>query len=162
MKLHFALVMKDMEHLLRVAAVFLLAGLVFLGVRAYLVPRSFGEYGHYRGDAIADIASLPISYAGHQTCEMCHTDIFDQKSKGKHAGVACEACHGPQAKHADDPGSVVPALPDAAVLCAQCHEASAAKPKWFPQVATADHSGGLICTTCHQAHSPGMGGGDSK
>jgi Cytochrome c554 and c-prime len=154
--------MRDMEHLLRVAGVFLLGGLVFFVVRAVMVPRSFGEFGHYRGDAIAEISSLPIVHAGHQTCESCHADIFEQKSKGKHAGVACEACHGAQAKHADDPGSIVPAKPDAGVLCAQCHEASAAKPKWFPQVVTADHAGGLVCTICHQAHSPSLGGEDSK
>ena len=152
--------MKDMEHLLRVAAVFLLGGLVFFGVRAVMVPRSFGEFGHYRGDAIGEIASQPIVHAGHQTCETCHIDIFELKSKGKHAGVACEACHGPQSKHAGDPGSIPPTKPDAGVLCAQCHEASAAKPKWFPQVATTEHSGGLVCTTCHQAHSPSLGGGD--
>lgn len=151
--------MKDAEHLLRVVAVFLIGGLIFLGVRAFLVPHSFGKFGHYRGDAIGEIASRPIAYAGHETCEMCHTDIFEQKSKGKHAGVACEACHGPQAKHADDPGSILPQKPDAAVLCAQCHEASAAKPKSFPQVVTADHAGGMICTACHQAHSPALGRG---
>ena len=152
--------MKDTEHLLRVAAVFLIGGLLFLGIRSALVPRSFGEYGHYRGNAIGEIAALPIIHAGHEICEMCHPDIAEQKSKGKHAGVNCEACHGPQAKHADDPGSIIPQKPDAAVLCAQCHEASAAKPKSFPQVVTADHAGGLICTTCHQAHNPL--GGDSK
>src|ERR1035441_2666943 len=37
-----------------------------------LVPRSFGQYGHYRGNAIKDTAALPISYAGHQVCESCH------------------------------------------------------------------------------------------
>jgi len=149
--------MKDAGHLFRLAGVFLVAVLAFLGLRALFVPRSFGEYGHYRGDAITDIAALPIVYAGHQTCETCHTEILEEKSQGKHAGVACEACHGPQAKHADDPGSIQPPKPDAAVLCAQCHEASAAKPSWFPQVATADHSGSLICTTCHRAHSPSLG-----
>jgi hypothetical protein len=154
--------MRDIEHLLRVAGVFLLAVVAFLGVRAFLVPRSFGEFGHYRGDAIAEIAALPIVHAGHQTCEICHSEIFEQKSKGKHASVACEACHGPQAKHADDPGSILPVKPNAGVLCAQCHEASAAKPQWFPQVVTAEHSGGLVCTTCHQAHSPSLGDGDSK
>lgn len=150
-----------MEHLLRVAAVFLLGGLAFLGVRTYLVPHSFGESGHYRGDAITEIAALPVSYAGHQTCETCHSDIAEEKHKGKHAGVSCEACHGPQGKHADDPGSIVPPKPDPAVLCAVCHEASAAKPKWFPQVQTADHSGGVVCTVCHQPHNP-LPGGDSK
>jgi len=146
--------MKDAQHLLRVAGVFLAGVLAFLGIRAFLVPRSFGEYGHYRGDAIAEVAALPVVHAGHQTCEMCHTDILEQKSKGKHSGVACEACHGPQAKHADDPGSILPPKPNAAVLCAQCHEASAAKPPSFPQVITTEHSGGAICTACHSAHNP--------
>ena len=154
--------MKDAEHLLRLAGVFVVGVLVFLGLRAFFVPRSFGEYGHYRGDAISEIAALPIAHAGHQTCEACHSDIFEEKTKGKHAGVACEACHGPQAKHADDPGSIVPPKPDPAVLCAQCHEASAAKPQWFPQVNTAEHSGGLVCNTCHQPHNPLGSAGEKK
>ncbi len=146
--------MRDADHLLRLAGVFLAAVLIFFGIRAFLVPKSFGEYGHYRGDAIAEIAALPLVHAGHQSCETCHTEILETKSKGKHEGVACEACHGPQAKHADDPGSILPIKPDAGVLCAQCHEASAAKPKWFPQVAAAEHSGGVVCSTCHNPHHP--------
>jgi hypothetical protein len=76
--------------------------------------------------------------------------------------VNCEACHGPLAKHADDPSSVKPAKLDTAVLCARCHEANAAKPKSFPQVASADHSTGLPCDTCHQPHSPVIGAGGAK
>ncbi len=152
---------KDAEHLLRIAAVFVIGTLAFLGIRAFFVPHSFGEYGHYRGDAIAEIAALPIVHAEHQTCETCHYDVLEVKAKGKHAGVACEACHGPQAKHTEDPVALAPALPNAAVLCTQCHEASAAKPKWFPQVDTKEHSGGLACNTCHSPHNPAMTG-DSK
>ena len=65
--------------------------------------KSFGQYGHYRGAAIGEIAARPVKFAGHETCETCHTDVLDVKSKGKHAHVNCEACHGPLAKHADDP-----------------------------------------------------------
>jgi hypothetical protein len=148
---------KDTEHLLRIAAVFVAGVLTFFGVRALFVPRSFGEYGHYRGDAITEAATLPIVHAGHQTCEMCHTDISEEKTKGKHAGVACEACHGPQAKHTEDL-SIVPVKPDTTVLCPQCHEASAAKPKWFPQVDAKEHSGGLACNLCHHPHSPSLRG----
>jgi hypothetical protein len=68
--------------------------------------------------------------------------------------VNCEACHGPQAQHVDDPTSVKPAKLDTAVLCARCHEANAAKPRNFPQVDTEEHSTGLPCDTCHQPHSP--------
>lgn len=152
--------MRGAEHLVRIAGVFLIGIVAFLAIRAYLAPKSFGEYGHYRGDAIAEIAALPVIHAGHQICETCHADLFEEKSKGKHAGIACEACHGPQGKHAGDI-SIVPPKPDAAVLCAQCHEASAAKPKWFAQVVTAEHSGGLVCTACHPAHNPLGSAGDA-
>ena len=128
------------------------AALVIL--RAAVVPKSFGQYGHYRGAAIGEIASRPVAFAGHETCEACHSDIIEQKKLGKHVVVSCEACHGALAKHADDPGSVQPAKLDTLVICARCHEANAAKPKGFPQVVTADHSGGIACDTCHQPHHP--------
>jgi hypothetical protein len=144
---------KDIEHLVRLAAVMLIVLAAFVIVRTAIVPKSFGQYGHFRGAAIAEIAAKPIVHAGHQTCETCHTDITDKKKSGKHVVVACEACHGALANHADDP-SIRPAQLDTALLCARCHEANSAKPKWFPQVVTADHSGGLACDTCHQPHTP--------
>jgi hypothetical protein len=155
-------VFKDAGHLFRFAGLFVLAFLVFLVVRHYVVPKSFGQYGHYRGAAIGEIAAHPIQYAGHASCESCHAEVLDVKKAGKHAQVNCEACHGPLAKHADDPASVTPAKLDTAVLCARCHMASAAKPKGFPQVVPEDHSTGLPCETCHQPHSPGMEAGGAK
>jgi ABC-type nickel/cobalt efflux system permease component RcnA len=145
---------KDIEHLLRLAAVMLIALVAFVALRAAVIPSSFGQYGHYRGAAIAEIAARPIAHAGHDTCEVCHTDVVEKKKQGKHVVVACEACHGAQARHADDPTTVTPAKLDTAVVCARCHEANSAKPKDFPQVVTADHSGGLACDTCHQPHKP--------
>ncbi len=149
-----ALLFKDIEHLIRLAVVMGIALVAFVLLRAAVVPKSFGEYGHYRGNAIAEIASRPVVHAGHEVCEGCHTDVVDQKKLGKHVVVPCEACHGPQAKHADDPGTIKPPKIDTAVVCARCHEANSAKPKGFPQVASAEHSGGLACDTCHQPHKP--------
>ncbi len=146
----------DAGHLWRLAAVFAAGILIFLTVRAVLVPRSFGRYGHYRGDAIKELASLPIAYAGHGTCEGCHTDQAELKSKGFHKGVACESCHGPQAKHADDPASVHPAKLEVARLCVRCHTQNIAKPAKFPQVNPEDHSGGAPCDSCHKPHSPAI------
>jgi hypothetical protein len=151
--------LKEAGHLFRLAAVFAIGGSVFLGVRAYLVPRSFGQYGHYRGDAITEIAARPVNFAGHHACEDCHADIFEKKNAGKHVHVNCEACHGALAKHVEDPASVQPVKLDTAVLCVRCHEANAAKPRSFPQVAPAEHSSGLPCDTCHQPHSPAITGG---
>jgi len=145
---------KDIEHLVRLAAVMAVALLAFLILRAVIIPRSFGQYGHYRGAAIAEIAAHPIAFAGHSTCEGCHTDVVALKNQGKHVVVPCEACHGAQARHADDPGSVTPAKLDTSVLCARCHEANSAKPKDFPQVEASSHSGGVACDTCHQPHKP--------
>jgi len=181
-------VFKDAGHLFRFAGLFVLAFLVFLVVRHYVVPPSFGQYGHYRGAAIGEIAAHPAKFAGHDTCEACHEDVLDKKKNGKHAHVNCEACHGalvkqlpapeehpanlyqrllvlaglsfpperPLLRHADDPTSVTPELPDTAVLCARCHTASTAKPKGFPQVVPVDHSNGVPCQTCHDPHSPAM------
>ena len=147
--------LKDAEHLFRLASVFILGAILFATAHTLLVPRSFGRYGHFRGDAMQEIATRPVSFAGHQTCETCHSDVLDLKLKGKHARVACESCHGPLANHADDP-SVQPKKLNAAVLCASCHEASSAKPKWFPQVFSEEHSSGVSCVTCHQPHSPAI------
>jgi len=181
-------VFKDAGHLFRFAGLFVLAFLIFLVVRHYVVPKSFGQYGHYRGAAMGEIATHPAKFAGHETCESCHSDVADKKKAGKHAHVNCEACHGaiferlpvqeqpkpnlygrflalvgkslppdpPLLRHAEDPTSVKPVLPDTSVLCARCHTASAAKPKGFPQVEPAEHSNGLPCKTCHDPHSPGM------
>jgi len=145
---------KDAGHLFRLAAAFAVAFLLFLLIRGAFVPKSFGRYGHYRGDALAELAAKPINYAGHQACEACHSDVVDVKSKGKHKGVACESCHGPQAKHADDPASIQPAKLDTTSLCPRCHTANTAKPKAFPQVVPAEHSGGAACDTCHKPHTP--------
>jgi hypothetical protein len=146
---------KDIEHLIRLAIVMALGVVMFVVVRTAVIPRSFGQYGHYRGDAITEIAAQPIAFAGHQVCEGCHTKVVDQKKLGKHVGVRCEACHGALAGHADDP-SVTPPKLDTIVVCARCHEVNSAKARTFPQVVTAEHSGGIACDTCHQPHMPGI------
>ena len=145
---------RDSAHLIRPALV-LLAGLgIFLVLRAGIVPKDFGKYGHYRAGALGMVSALPISYAGHGQCILCHDQEAKVHGGGKHATVACEACHGALAKHADDPTTNVPKLPDVANLCRRCHEKDSAKPKGFPQVDTVAHSQGMVCNNCHQPHNP--------
>ncbi len=152
-------VFKDAGHLFRFAGLFVLAFLVFLAIRGFVVPKSFGEFGHYRGAAISEIAARPVKFAGHQACASCHSDVVEAKAKGKHVTVNCEACHGALAAHVADPTEAVPAKLDTAVLCARCHTATAAKPSGFPQVVPADHSNGVPCETCHNPHSPAIDSG---
>jgi predicted CXXCH cytochrome family protein len=141
-------------HLVRVVVLFF-AGLgAFLVLQAFMVPKDFGVYGHYRAGALDDNRARPLQHAGRAACLECHSDVGDTLAKGRHAGIHCEACHGPHAAHAADPSEAKAVRPDSKVLCARCHQALAARPASFPQVEAADHSGGEACTTCHQAHSP--------
>jgi Cytochrome c7 and related cytochrome c len=144
---------RDSGHLIRPALVLLGAVVVFMVVRAAVVPKNFGEYGHYRPAALGLVREHPLSFAGQDQCVVCHQDQADARKAGKHAKVACEACHGALEAHASDP-SIVPKLPDAGKLCRTCHEKDTAKPAWFPQVVSAEHSGGVKCTVCHQPHNP--------
>ena len=147
---------RDSAHLIRPAVVLVAAMGLFVAIRAAVIPKNFGAYGHYRPGALDLVRSKPIGYAGQDTCVLCHEDQAKARASGKHAKVACEACHGPQAKHANDPSSLKPTRPDVANLCRRCHEKDAAKPEKFPQVATVEHSGGALCNTCHQPHRPGF------
>lgn len=146
--------LRDSAHLVRPAIVLLAALGLFLIIRAAVIPKEFGKYGHFRPAALDAIRARPIAYAGQDACVLCHDDQAKARAAGKHAHVACEACHGPLAKHADDPSANVPKLPDVANLCRRCHEKDAAKPKNFPQVVTAEHSSGMLCSACHQPHNP--------
>ena len=141
-------------HLIRLALAGLLVLLIFLAIRHQLVPESFGKYGHYRAASLDEIAARTPVFAGRDTCATCHTDVAEAKSKGPHANVSCEGCHGPAGKHAQDFSSQKPPRPDTAKLCPVCHEADGAKPKNFPQVVSKEHSGGAACGTCHNPHQP--------
>jgi len=146
--------LRDSAHLIRPAVVLIAAIAVFLVIRSVVLPKDFGKYGYFRPGALEMIRQLPVAYAGQDTCMFCHDDQAKARAAGKHAHVACEACHGPQAEHANDPTAHKPKLPEVANLCRRCHEKDAAKPRDFPQVVTAEHSGGLACDSCHQPHNP--------
>ena len=148
--------LKEAAHLIPLVLVCFAGLVVFFLLRQLLVPKTFGQYGHYRAAALKDIRSRPVSFAGQDTCVMCHDEVAATRAKGKHHGVSCEACHGPLAKHADDPDSVKPKHLAGTGLCQRCHQEDKAKPANFPQVAPAEHSGGAECLSCHQPHSPQM------
>jgi len=148
-------ILRESEHLVRLVILAAIFVVVFLTIRKAVVPVGFGRYGHYRAGALDDVRARPISFAGHEACETCHDEQAQKKAQGKHTQVACEACHGPLAAHADDPDTHKAVKPDSATLCMRCHQADSAKPKTFPQVA-GDHAGGESCDVCHNPHSPAM------
>jgi len=148
---------ENKEHLVRVAALFAVGLAAFLALQAILVPEGFGVYGHYRAGALADNRARPLVYAGRGSCAECHSDAADALKGGKHAGVGCEACHGPLARHAEDASVQKAERPDGRAVCLRCHTANVAKPAGFPQVQTKEHSPEGACLECHPAHSPGLG-----
>jgi hypothetical protein len=145
--------LRDGSHLLRVAGIFGIGILVFLLIRAWLVPADFGRYGHYRAGALADNRARAASFAGKTACLDCHSDVADAQKGSHHASFSCEACHGPLAGHADNP-EIKPAKLDPAALCVTCHRALVGRPAKFPQVHPKDHADGAACTSCHKPHHP--------
>ena len=143
-------------HVLRVAALFAFGFVAFVILRQVLVPADFNleGYGFFRAGALDDVAARPIAYAGQAACVDCHTDIRDAKAGSGHAHLGCEACHGPLAKHVDDPMEVKPPTLNPRRLCLNCHLKMAGKYDDFPQVEPQEHAGDDACTSCHDPHHP--------
>ena len=86
--------LRDSAHLVRPALVILACLGIFLVVRGAIIPKGFGQYGHYRPGALNLVRQHPIAFAGQDACILCHDDEAKARAAGKHAHVACEACHG--------------------------------------------------------------------
>jgi cytochrome c553 len=148
-------------------------GVAAYGAKRFFTVDSFYEYGHYRGNSVADIASDKPKFKGTAYCESCHAQQFAEWSKGVHNSadvgkvVKCEVCHGAAGErdnrgmfvnsptgpdHPKNLKLVVPA--DTRKLCTLCHEKMAARPAQQPQIVVAEHAGTQQCTVCHNPHSP--------
>jgi cytochrome c553 len=155
--------------------IFLVIGFAVVAVAArnLLVDKSFYEYGHYRGNAVAEIARDKPKFQGTQFCQPCHAAQFTAWSKGVHDSakvgkvVKCEVCHGPGGGrdpeqhfinaatgplHPKNLKLIVPT--DTRALCTLCHEKLAARPLQQAQIVVADHAGTQQCILCHNPHSP--------
>lgn len=170
--------MPDQIKRLFVAFVIFLA--IFLLLRYLLIPDSFGELGHYRADAIDDVAAYPLKHAGRESCIQCHAEVVEELSNGFHAALSCEGCHGPAYLHVTHSGTADPDhYPDSLRLrrpveretCARCHDLNASRVKLSGDSTDIsivrmvdvnehnhfiyDETGETIrCIECHYSHSP--------
>ena len=161
------------KHIVRL--LLLLVGLAVVAVTArnFLVDKSFYEYGHYRGAAVAEIAQDKPKYQGAAFCQSCHAAQFAEWSKGVHDRadigkvVKCEVCHGPGGGRDPEHGCINAAtgpihpdnlkltIPtDTRALCTLCHERMPGRPQQQMQIVIEDHAGTQQCTLCHRPHSP--------
>jgi hypothetical protein len=136
-----------------VRLILLTAGIIgsYLVARAFLTPRSFGDYGWYRGDALQEQASKPIMFAGKKACEECHSDEVKKLAGAGHKTLSCEGCHGAGQAHVENPEVKMGAIGYSP--CARCHEANPSRPKWHKQINPKSHYG-ANCAECHVPHQP--------
>lgn len=137
-----------------VRLVLLTVGIVvtYMIAKTVLTPKSFGEYGWYRGVALDEIRSYEPVFAGRKACEECHSDIEETLVKGSHKTLSCEGCHGPGGTHARNPDIKIDKRGYSP--CVRCHEENPSRPKWHKQINIKDHYTGDKCTDCHIPHDP--------
>jgi len=126
---------------------------VYSTARYFLTPPSFGQYGWYRGEALAELATRDPVFAGKKACEECHSEEIQKLAKFEHKTLACEGCHGPGQAHCENPrkDNIDKSSFGA---CLRCHEANPSRPKWHKQIIVKTHYGGGKCTECHIPHAP--------
>jgi hypothetical protein len=150
--------MEHARHVFRVALVLLVGIVVVVLGRALVIPKSYGMYGPYRFDNVAEQASArPPLHAGAASCGECHAERLAAVQAGSHRAVSCEVCHGPLGRHVKD-GELVAAMPvdPSPRACARCHRRIDGRPAAFKQVVPEQHvpAGAASCLDCHDPHSP--------
>ncbi len=164
--------MKDKKHIIMVFTIVVSACFILILSLQMLQPRSFGEHGNFRWDAMAEIVSQPVLNQDVTVCAECHTEINDLHSKDAHYNVPCVDCHGAGNLHAAyyrDSANNAIISPEQAKLpkeytlegCLRCHSKLKARPKDFPQIDKDQHYEFLKvidseakCVECHNPHEP--------
>jgi hypothetical protein len=157
--------MEHARHVVRVLFVLLVAIVVIVLGRTLLVPKSYGMYGAYRYDNVAEQAKARTpQHGGAAACAGCHDDRVKALAQGVHGGVSCEVCHGPVARHVNEGAVIAEMRADRSfTLCSRCHRKVEGRPGAFPQVVLEQHVReqgatsrleGKVCLECHDPHSP--------
>ena len=143
------------DQVVRLGVLGLVAIAATLYARHRFVPETFGELGHYRASAVGAVAGSRIQYAGAAQCAECHDDVAQVKAASYHRALACEICHGPAARHAEDPEKQKPVIPrERGAACLYCHEYLPSRPTGFPQIIERTHNPVKPCIECHDPHDP--------
>ncbi len=155
------------------ATLLLLSGIAFSAGASAQAPAPAGEAPAAAASAPPEVGQgTAYTEKGADTCLTCHVaggefpvfDIFKTKHANRadkrtpFAGLQCEACHGPGAKHAASADkNAINSFKSTSFLtseqrnevCLGCHRGNA-RTGW---IASKHESSGLACTTCHKIHA---------
>lgn len=143
------------EQLKRLLPLFVIFISLFILVRHFLVPDSFGEYGYYRGDALIDHENKEIVYSTTESCIECHPDIMEIMEMDLHSELSCLVCHGPGLQHSLNPESVGIEKPSGREFCGLCHSINPARSTnmVFQVDIREHHPERNDCIDCHNPHA---------
>ncbi len=135
-------------------ALFSIVIAIFLIIRNFLVPDSFGDYGHYRANALIDNASKELVFSNKEDCIECHSDINEKLQSDLHSGLSCIVCHGTGREHANAPDSIRIIKKSGRENCGRCHSINPARSKdVITQIdITEHHKEKNDCIECHNPH----------
>ena len=155
------------SHLIRLGVVLVLALIAFIAAVQVIRPDSWNSVAWYRGDALADMATLPMTYGGNESCYPCHEEV--DLGPG-HLNLSCESCHGPVVDHIQNELKIGDAIvvQDSAWQCLNCHGERINRPEGFAQYRYGhgdkkvrrqkSERGSRFCLDCHKAHAPELYG----
>jgi len=128
---------------------------LFLLARHFLIPETFGQYGHYRGAALDEISSREMVFADKEDCFACHDDILEKLENEMHAGLSCLICHGPGREHVDDPQLGNIDKNSGREFCGRCHDFHPSRPSdVINQIdIKTHHTEKTNCIECHNPHA---------
>jgi len=103
------------KHIVRLLVLIAVVAIVAIAAKKILTADTFYQYGHYRGNAVAEIASKVPKLQGSASCQSCHKEVYAEWAVGIHRkstkngvvqgvvikyGPNCEVCHtGPAGNH---------------------------------------------------------------
>jgi len=142
------------EQLKRLLPAFAIFVILFLIVRHILIPDTFGQYGHYRGDALIDNANKELIYASKEACVDCHSDVAELIAADVHGEISCLSCHGPGLEHVNNPEPENIEKGGSREFCGRCHSINPARStNMVYQIDIAEHhSERKDCVDCHNPH----------
>ncbi|MBI1963401.1 MAG: hypothetical protein HYS37_08510 [Candidatus Rokubacteria bacterium] len=146
--------MRIPEQVNRLAIVVGVLVAVTLLTRFYIIPRSLVSTDLHWTETVRRELAKPVKFAGATACQDCHDDVVTKKARSFHKNVACESCHGPAVRHAEDPGAVKPPAPRDRKFCPVCHAYDPSRPTGFPQINPTAHNPLKACIACHKPHDP--------